>query len=470
MKSSMLPGAVHPTPPMLDVGPARPTTAASEAAFNPKVDYHLTAAERNGMRAASGGESTQQALLSKLFGMQDASRSAREAKLRKGGQVTYNMNLVAENYRDAVAKLAPGVRPSAVLKADAYGGDAGMFARTLVGAGCRDLFVATLDEAMTLRESIPDPEVRVYALHGPRPETEELFLQHQITPVLNSLSQVERWNDKANQENQQAQPRDTGAILQFDSGMKRAGLSGAELDTLTHHPAFLSQFPVRYVMSHLANADEPGAASNEAQLATFLGQRDRIRAQHPEAGASLAASAGVFLGPQFHLDMVRLGGLLQGMKPVPGKNPMHPVITAEGKIMQVRHLPAGVGAGYNLTGAADHPRRVALVEVGFVDGVARALSNKGSFSLGEHVLPIVGKVSMDTVMIDVTSAPEHLTGEGAALEYIGEHQLVDTVAQQAGTVPAAVTAQLGERWHREYVGPFGRIDRDPQGGNGSGRS
>jgi len=207
-------------------------------------------------------------------------------------------------------------------------------------------------------------------------------------------------------------------------------------------------------MSHLACADEPDHPKSETQRKTF----DRLRARLPRALASLANSAGILLGPDFAYDMVRPGIALYGGHPRRhGKNPFRPVVHLKGRVLQIRQVAAGETVGYGATRTMRQPTRVAVVSVGYADGFFRALSAKdGEDGLaayfGPHAAPILGRVSMDLITIDVTSVPEDISGRGAWVELIGPNVEAYEVAARAGTIDYEVLTNLGRRAFRRYLG------------------
>ncbi len=282
---------------------------------------------------------------------------------------------------------------AAVVKADAYGLGMEQVAPVLRRAGCRTFFVAHVDEGVVLRGLLGSGPA-VVVLHGPPPGTERLFHEHGLIPVLNSLEQIAGWQGAV-------AGRDSGpvAFLHIDTGMSRLGLSASDVETLTGDADRLRGVRIGLVMSHLACADRPDDPANPAQLADF----NRLRARLPAAPASLAASSGIFLGPEYHLDLVRPGAALYGVAPnESGPNPMAPVVRLQGCVVQSRTIPPGTGVGYGATFRAATQRRIATVAVGYADGFLRGFSNRGAVWLGRARLPIVGRVSMDSLTVDVT--------------------------------------------------------------------
>lgn len=186
---------------------------------------------------------------------------------------------------------------------------------------------------------------------------------------------------------------------------------------------------------------------NRIQLNRFMAARHGL----PAAPASLANSSGIFLGPDFHFDLVRPGAALYGLAPVAGEaNPMRTVVRLRGRIVQLRAIPTGAQVGYGASWTAARPSRIATVSVGYADGFLRSLSHVGSARVGDKDVPFVGIVSMDSLTLDVTDAPDVRAGD--FVDLIGPHNSVDTVAGAAGTIGYEVLTSLGKRYARRYAG------------------
>ncbi|WP_343718511.1 alanine racemase [Inquilinus sp.] len=357
-----------------------------------------------------------------------------------GATLIVDLAAIRENYRSLRRRLGRTIC-AGVLKADAYGLGADRVGPALAAEGCRHFFVAHLEEGIALRPHVPEA-AEVYVLHGPMPGCEDIALAHRLTPVLNSLEQVEGWTTLARRL-EQALP----AVLQLDTGMSRMGLSPAELDRIVDESGLLAGLELRLVMSHLACAERQDHPANGTQRLRF----DVARRRLPPAPAALANSSGIFLGPDFHYDMARPGAALYGLAPVAGApNPLRQVVRLQARVVQLRTIAAGDEVGYGLSWRAQGPARIATVAVGYADGVPRSLSNAGTAHLGDVALPIVGAVSMDSIGLDVSALPEGTLRPGAMVELIGPHRSVDAVAADAGTIGYELLTRLGRRFRRDY--------------------
>lgn len=359
-----------------------------------------------------------------------------------GGRLTIDLDALAANHALLARRVAPALC-AAVVKADAYGLGAVRVAPVLAGAGCRDFFVAHLAEGLSLQPYLP-ADARLYVLNGLQPGSERRCAKSGIIPVLNSLEQAQRWRETAEELG-----RPLGAVLQLDSGMSRLGLPPAEAETLAADEDFRAHVRLAYVMSHLACADHPNSGANAAQRARF----EELTALFPSVPRSLANSGGAFLPADFHCDLVRPGVALYGAAPNDaGPNPMRPVVRLEARVIQVRTIPAGTGVGYGLTFNAERETRIATIAVGYADGWLRSLGNRGAAYFNGVRLPIAGRVSMDSITLDVTALPEGTLGLGDWVELIGPSQTLDQVAADAGTISYEILTSLGPRYHRIYRG------------------
>jgi alanine racemase len=374
-----------------------------------------------------------------------------DAAERAGAVLEIDLGAVAANWRLLRDRAAAGsgAASAAVVKADAYGLGMAAVTPALAAAGCRTFFVAHLDEGIALRGLLPDAEIAV--LNGLLPvTTAPVFRAYRLLPVLNDLGQVDAWRGSGG----------GAAIVHVDSGINRLGLPRREVEALAASPDRLGGIVLRAVMSHLACADEPEHPMNAVQRDAFAAARRML----PPAPASFAASSGIFLGPDYHGDLVRPGAALYGVNPLPGSlNEMRQAVRLKGKILQVRDVDTGDAVGYGATHRRTRPGRIATVAVGYADGWFRSFSNRGSVVFDGHKLPLVGRVSMDLITIDVSS-PEAAARvrPGDCVELLGDAHTVDHAAAEAGTIGYEILTSLGRRYHRIYVN---RADADTGAGN-----
>ncbi|MBA8843331.1 alanine racemase [Ochrobactrum sp. RH1CCR137] len=360
-----------------------------------------------------------------------------ERDLAAGGVLTIDLAALRHNYSAIARHIAP-TRAAAVVKADAYGLGASRVAPAFYDAGCRDFFVAHLGEAIALKPFL-QPDATLYVLNGLQPGTEEACARDGILPVLNSLEQIENWGALAAR-----QGRKLPALLQLDTGMSRLGLSASEFERLLENFALLDNIDIKFVISHLASGDEPENAANARQLANMTALLVRL----PKLPVAFANSGGSFLDKSYHFDLARPGVALYGVGP---ENEVVPVLTLSARVIQVRDIDKGAAVGYGGTYVAEGPTRVATIAVGYADGWFRSLSNKGSAFFGDTRLPIIGRVSMDSITLDVSALPEGTLKLGSLVELIGPHQRLEDVARDCDTIPYEILTALGNRYARVYV-------------------
>ena len=311
----------------------------------------------------------------------------------------------------------------AAIKADGYGLGARPVLERLAAAGCRDFFVTTWAEVEVLG-ALPE-EVGLSVLHGVRDEDMETALTSPARPTLNTAEQVRRWRDAGG-----------GACdVMVDTGMNRLGLAARDVVD-----GLLDGLNIDTLMSHLVSADED-APKNEQQRAAFAALAGRTNAKR----MSLANSAGICLGSEYHFDLTRPGiGLYGGAPRGEAVGHIRQVATPEAQIIQRRRIGAGESVGYNATFTADRPMEMAILNIGYADGYLRGFSNKGSAGGGRF--PVVGRVSMDLLAICVDAEPGLAEGNWVTLDYA-----LAEASAQSGVAPYELLTTLGARFERVWA-------------------
>jgi alanine racemase len=349
------------------------------------------------------------------------------------GIVEVDLDALARNYQVLASAAKPG-STAAVVKADAYGLGVAPVARRLYAEGCRHFFVATPAEGVELRQILSDAEIFVFA--GLAGSSREAFLAAELIPVLNSPTALAAWGTVG------------PAAVHIDTGMNRLGLSRADIDTLRLKVDAAPEVDVRYVLTHLACADEPQHSLNEDQRRLF----DELRTFWPNAKTSIGNSAGLLLGDANQCDLARAGIALYGANPFRfAPSPVTPVVTVRARILQLRDLAAGATVGYGASFVAESPMRLAVVGIGYADGYLRSLSNCGIAEVAGRRVPVVGRVSMDLVCLDVTAVPRDRIAEGGWATMMGGSVLLEELAALAGTISYELLTALGSRLERTYV-------------------
>lgn len=373
----------------------------------------------------------------------DMQISRQQAAGGASGHLTIDLGALRDNYL-TLAAMAPASQTAAVVKADAYGLGADIVSQTLFEAGCRNFFVAHIDEALALRLRL-SAEARIFVLNGLQPGNETSCAAMAITPVLNSLEQIAQWSGHARKLG-----KTLTAAVQIDTGMCRLGLSPEELEILSAQPQLLDGIDIAFVMSHLACADEPDHVSNAAQLAVMR----KAATAFPETPVCFSNSGGIFLGNDYHNALLRPGIALYGGAPsAAGPNPMKPVVRLDLAVIQTRTVPAGSLVGYGGSFTASAPTRLATIAAGYADGLPRSLSNRGAAWYNGVRLPIAGRVSMDSIILDISALPEGTLTQGSLVQMIGPDQTLEDIAEDAGTIAYEILTGLGRRYRRSYIQP-----------------
>lgn len=342
-----------------------------------------------------------------------------------GGVLTIDLDALVTNWRtlDAMSDGETG----AVVKANGYGLGARRVARALSRAGARRFFVAIAEEGGALRETLgPGPEINV--MSGHMSGDTDMIGDLSLTPMINSLDQLLR--------HVEALPGAPFGI-QLDTGMNRLGMEPSEWQAV--RDIAVSQQPT-LLMSHLACADEPNHPMNRQQLQCFREMTDGL-----DIPRSLAATGGILLGKDYHFDITRPGIGLYGGLPF---DLATPVVRLDLPVIQTRELEPGETVGYGNTFTARAPMRVATVSAGYADGLLRALSGSGTLYSGETPCPILGRVSMDLIGVDIT----HLSAAPPTLAILSDAQKIDDLANAAGTIGYEILTSLGPRYARRYAG------------------
>lgn len=363
-------------------------------------------------------------------------------------RLTIDLSALADNWR-AMARRSGAARTAAVLKADAYGIGLEPAARTFYQAGARDFFIATPAEGAALRAILPD--ARIFVLSGMWAGSERLFFEFDLVPVIVSEEQLVVFMTAV------SDGGDLPCVLHVDTGMSRLGLRVEDALALANDAARPASFSPIMLLSHLACADDPANPLNRKQLQRF---RSVVQA-FEDIDATLANSAGIFLGEDYHFTLTRPGIALYGGRSVSSQpNPMKPVVTAEARILQVREAKAGESVSYGATVLA-RDTRIAVAAIGYADGYMRGLSGAGvplraagiagaNAVLHGRTVPLIGRITMDLSHFDVTDLPPGSVRAGDFIELFGRNMPIDDVARAGGTIDYELLTSLGHRYERRY--------------------
>ena len=361
------------------------------------------------------------------------------------GVVTVDLAQVAANWQ-ALAYLAAPAGCAAVVKADAYGLGAADVVPALLRVGCRTFFVATADEAWQVRALARGAVIYVLdgLVGGAGPRLADIGAR----PALATFDDCLEWAALC-----ESRDRVMAAALHIDTGLNRLGLPAGDVTALAADASLFKRINVSLVMSHLACADVPGDPMNAAQLAAF----EQLRGALPQAPASLAASDGLMLGPEYHFDLVRPGYALYGGQAVKGRAaPVAPAVHVQARVLQVREVAAGQTVGYGAAWRAPRPSRIATIAAGYADGCARGASATNAVPGGQvghngRLAPIVGRVSMDLITADVTGLGDNAPRRGDFVDLIGPGLTLEAVGAAAGTIGYEILTRLPRRFIRRVL-------------------
>ncbi len=355
------------------------------------------------------------------------------------GVLEIDTKSIVQNYRTLQGML-PSSACAAVLKADAYGFGIQKIAPILSQEGCHHFFVAHLEEGLFLRSQLKDPSI--YVLSGLLPGTEALFVEKALTPVLNDFGMVENWAKEA-----QKQERKLPCVLHIDTGMSRNGFDRGDVEKLLKSLSLLECLDVKFVMSHLVSSHAADDPLNEGQKHLFESFLKRL----PKMKASLADTGGIYLDPSFHYDVARPGKGLFGLYAPPVHKPaLEACLKVLGRILQIRTAHKGESVGYGATHLLSRESKLVTLGIGFADGYDRRLSNNAVVDIQGFKAPVVGRISMDYTVVDVTDIPESLCYVGGWAELVNETLTLDVLAQASGTISRELSTRFGPRLYRMY--------------------
>jgi len=356
-------------------------------------------------------------------------------RVLSSGIMSIDLDALARNYRalrEAAAQSACG----SVVKANAYGLGIGPVAKRLWEEECRHFFVASMQEGTELRSLLP--EAQIFVFEGVLEGGAVSLIDAELIPVLNSIEQIRHWLIAG-----AGRP----AAIHLDTGMSRLGMTDEEVHEIGR-TGLLEGLETKYVLTHLACAEEPTHPLNAQQVRDFA----RLLDLFPDARTSIGGSAGILLGPEFQGDLVRAGIALYGGNPfIDGESPMEPVVTLQGVVLQMRTVIRQQTVGYGATHTIRSGGRLATVGVGFADGYPRTLGNRGIAHVAGIDVPVVGRVSMDMITLDVSGVAPSDIRPGDTVELLGRNVLLDNLARTAGTIGYDILTGLGTRWQRRYI-------------------
>ena len=345
--------------------------------------------------------------------------------------INIDITAVRDNYLAIKNYVGNSTIVSAVVKANAYGLNAKIVSDSLYDVGCRDFWVAYLKEAIDIRAVLPY-DANIYVLQGFDADDIDLLKQYRLIQVINS---IEEFNI--------AKGNGLDLVLFFDTGLTRLGIRKEDIDSIL---PYLKDENIVYVMSHLACSEDMYSPYNLKQKQAFeeiLYKINNIKL----VKASISASGGTFLGPEYQYDMVRIGKFLYGIQVFPSILKSKNVVSIKTQVLQKYSIQTGDYVGYGLTFKASHNTKIAVISIGYADGIRRSLSNNGKVLFYNndnefYKAPILGIVSMDLLVCDVTTIPDDCTNIGHEAVLLDDNYTINDMAAEAGTIACELLPNL----------------------------
>lgn len=376
--------------------------------------------------------------------------------------LAHNFRAIREYVNPAGEKRKTPRKVLCIVKGNGYGHGGPQVAKALEKFGSDWFGVASAGEGMELRKyGVRKP---ILVLGGFWPGEEANLLHHNLTPAIHRCEQLASYEAAA----AKLRKRNAPVHLKLDTGMNRLGIAPKDIDCFARQYAKCRHLKLDGVFTHFASSevltDTPTGRQTALQMERLNGAVERLRAMRIDPGLiHFANSAAIAARPETWADMVRPGAILYGYHP--GFDPMErrkefesklslrPVMSLRSRIINVRSVAAGEGVGYNASWVAERPSRIAVIAAGYHDGVHRSLGNRGQFFIRGHEAPIIGIVSMDVTMLDVTEVPDAVVGDVATL-YGEDGDRVypaNVIARSIGTVTSDLLSGMGPRVPRLYL-------------------
>lgn len=353
-----------------------------------------------------------------------------------------NLNAVKENYLTLTEMTNSVTKCAAVVKADAYGLGATKIAPELESIGCDEFFVATIDEGIELRNCLKNENSKIFVLGGVLKNTEQCFINDKLIPVIVNDDQLSRWGKYGQKINEKLP-----CVFHVDTGMARNGFTPERMIEIAKSD-MLSNFDVKYVMSHFACADDVLSKKSQEQVDIF----NEVCKYLPGIKRSMSSTNGVFLDKEYGYEMARIGKALYGFairEDLIGT--LTPVIEIYARIVQINEILPGQTVGYGATFKAKKRMKLATIGMGYADGLMRKLCQFGYAYIDNFKIPMVGRISMDYAVFDVTDVPDEKFAMGDWVCLANSEATLEQLSIDSGTIPHEITCKLGRRVKKIYV-------------------
>lgn len=354
-------------------------------------------------------------------------------------KVTIDLGAIKRNYINMSRNIGETSICSAVLKNDAYGLGVKRVSQTLYDSGCRDFWVAYITEAIELRETLPT-DSNIYFLQGFSSEYIPSIRRYNIVPVINSIDELYTIKEY-----------DIEIVLHVDTGLNRLGIRPSDVDVICNSQnKFI--FHVKYIISHLSCSDDAENPNNSMQKEEFDKSLSKFNKIFPEAKAGISSSFGVLINyHEYAYDMVRVGAYLYGIQTSFHKP--ENVLSMASIVLQRYSVPQGTKIGYGATYIADAEKMIAVISIGYADGIRRSLSNSGQIMFYDqnnkrYNARILGAISMDLLVCDVTNIPENITSPHMPAIILDNNYTINEMAKDAGTIPYEILTSINFKSQR----------------------
>ena len=366
-------------------------------------------------------------------------------ELKNADQNTFldiKIGSVTKNYKKIKNKVSKNCSVAATVKADAYGLGIKPIAKSLIANKCNIFFVATLTEAVELRNV--SKRISIYVLNGLNNNDIKIFHKQNLIPVINNLDQLKKAESFSFHKKNPLK-----IALHFDTGMSRLGFDNEQTEILLKRKEFLiKNTNINLVMSHLACADNSRNLKNTRQLKRFK----EISKHFPNIKLSLSNSAGILLGKKYQFDLVRPGiSLYGGNCSLSRTNNYDHVVSLKAKIIQKRIINKGDTIGYGSTYKAKKRMVIGTIPIGYGDGFNRLFSNKIDLFYKNRKVKILGRISMDLITVDLTKFKKSKISEKDYIELINSKNNIDYLSKIIKTIPYEILTSLGNRYQRRYI-------------------
>ena len=352
-----------------------------------------------------------------------------------------DLKSICHNFKTIKKKVAKNCIVAATVKANAYGLGVKEVTKSLIKHHCKDFFVATLMEGIELRSY--NKSVNIYILNGLEIGKCSIYKKYKLTPVLNSIKQIREYEIY-----QSKIKKSMDAIIHFDTGMSRLGLDEDETNKLIkNRNNILKKTNIVYIMSHLACGDDPKSKKNNKQLSMFR----EISKSFKNIKMTLANSAGVLLGKNYHFDMVRPGiSIYGGNAQKNKKNSFRHVIQLSARLIQLRKIKKGSTVGYGATYKAKQNMMIGTISLGYADGLNRLFSNNMKCYYKKKEINLIGRISMDLITLDLSKFRKKDIQINSRVEIINDQNNINKISANIGTIPYEILTSLGHRYSRKY--------------------